>query len=89
MTENPKPKKYRNKKYLEFIRSHPCIICGNPETDAHHIRRQEYGSGTGTKPHDYVTVPLCRYCHDPKNERCFNPELFIIYFLMEYIEANR
>lgn len=60
--------KGRNTKHLLFIRSLPCLICGNDvSTEAAHIR---YGqppikpyTGKGQKPHDKWTVPLCSYCH--------------------------
>lgn len=51
----------RNADYLEFIRSFPCISCGNSETVAHHIRKP--GDGIGQKPPDTRTLPLCHTCH--------------------------
>ena len=80
---------YRSKKYLEFIRSKPCLLCANPETVPHHVRRQRWGAGTGIKPHDYVCIPLCHRCHDPKIEKEIDVELVIIDLLMEYIDETK
>lgn len=89
MISDPKPKIYRNKAYLSFIRRHSCIMCDNPNTIAHHVRRSFWGAGTGIKPHDYVTLPLCHSCHDPKVERNILIERKIIDLLMKYIEELR
>ena len=84
----PKNKPHRNKKYLDFIRSHPCVMCGNPQTVPHHVRRSYWGAGMGVKPHDYVTLPVCVRCHDPKIESEILVERKIIGYLMEYIERE-
>lgn len=53
----PKHKREVNKKYLAWVRSQPCIICGRLPSDAHHIKsKAAYGS-------DYTTVCLCRGHH--------------------------
>ena len=83
----PKPKIYRSKKYLSFIRGKPCCICGD-KAEAHHVRRLYFGSGIGIKSHDYCTIPLCRTCHDPKAEKGLNIEIIIINLLMEFIDGN-
>ena len=72
----PKPVTYKNKDYLAYIRKQPCAICGSP-AEPHHVRRERWGAGTGKKPHDYVTVPLCRYHHDPAVEEDILPETSI------------
>ena len=79
----PKPVTYKNKDYLAYIRKQPCAICGSP-AEPHHVRRERWGAGTGKKPHDYVTVPLCRYHHDPAVEEDILPETSIILYLMQY-----
>lgn len=81
-------KPYRSAKYLKFIRSKPCVICGNPNTVPHHIRRLYWMAGMGIKPHDYVTIPLCDSHHDPAIESDIDVERIIIDLLMEYIERN-
>jgi len=80
---------YRSKKYLDFIRSKPCLICANPNTVPHHVRRLRWGAGTGIKPSDLVCIPLCHRCHDPKIEEGIDVELIIIDLLMEYIENGK
>lgn len=46
--------------YLDHVRGYPCFLCGEPQTDAHHIE----AGGTGTKGSDTHTIPLCRKCHN-------------------------
>lgn len=55
--------------YLAFVRNQTCCSCGvdGPATkegrlDPHHFM-EGYG-GTALKVSDYLTVPLCRKCHD-------------------------
>jgi len=88
MNPDPKIKNYQNAAYLKFIRSKPCVVCRR-KSEPHHIRRQYWGAGTGIKPHDYVTIPLCRNCHTPETEVGLNVERLIIQYLMEYIENGR
>ena len=84
MNPQLKIKPYRSEKYLNFIRSKPCVICGK-KAQAHHVRRSYWGSGTAIKPHDFVTIPLCYECHHPQIEKELNIERLIIELLMEYI----
>ena len=59
----------RSEKHLAFIRSLPCLVCGDDQTiDACHVRYSDsaYGkvnSGIGAKPGDEWTVPMCRHHH--------------------------
>lgn len=53
----------RDSKHLKFIRSLPCCVCLKTFTvQAAHIRKGNDG-GTGLKPPDCYTVPLCSECH--------------------------
>ena len=59
--------------HLEFIRSLPCICCGNDiETQAAHLRsvKREYGKDfTGArKPSDMWSLPVCGRCHGKQHE---------------------
>ena len=75
----------RDSKYLAWIRTLPCGYAGNfcqGKVQAHHVRRQRWGAGTGIKPHDLVAVPRCEYHHSPKHE--YDVELEIIDLLIEY-----
>ena len=87
---NPQPKlnTYRSAKYLRFVRKHPCCACGRPVVDAHHIRRLRWGSGTGVKPTDLCTIPLCRNCHSPDTEEKIDVDGIIIDLLMEFIKEE-
>ena len=62
MVPDPKPIRYRNDKYLDYIRAMPCWGCGLPgPSDPHHVSID--GQTMGGKPSDQWTVPLCRKCH--------------------------
>jgi len=52
-----KNKPWRSKKYLEYIRKQPCVVCGHTLTQAHHVKT--VGSGGG----DEWVIPLCIPCH--------------------------
>lgn len=72
-----RPRKH-DETHLKFIRSLPCLICGNNiETEAAHIRMIDRSvakpmTGIATKSDDRFTVPLCgrehRSQHDTGNE---------------------
>jgi hypothetical protein len=59
----------KKQSHLDFIRSLPCAVCGQPDaTDAAHVRMASLRyakqmSGMGAKPDDSWTVPLCRHHH--------------------------
>ena len=54
----------RNRQHKDFVRSLPCVSCGAaPRNQAAHIRCGTDG-GTGLKPHDKWTLPLCAVCHE-------------------------
>jgi hypothetical protein len=58
----PKPLHYQNPRYLDFIRSQPCDVCGDTRVDAHHLSSR----GSGGKPwsgSDYSALPFCRAHH--------------------------
>lgn len=57
MTSCPKNLPYKSPAYLDYIRSLPCVICGEPNTEAHHVKTR--GSGGG----DTYAVPLCARHH--------------------------
>ena len=59
----------RDKRHLAFIRLLPCVKCGrNRTTQAAHIRKFTDG-GTGLKPSDNYTVPLCSKCHAEQHQK--------------------
>lgn len=63
MQPNFKQKKWRSKKYLDFVRSLPCSLCGAPADHAHHIIGIGGMGGMGTTASDYTAMPMCAGCH--------------------------
>nr|WP_245210213.1 DUF968 domain-containing protein [Serratia fonticola] len=59
----PKRHRWVNTKYLQWVKSQPCVCCGARADDPHHIIGHGQG-GMGTKAHDLLTIPLCRQHHD-------------------------
>lgn len=59
----PKLQRWTNDKYLQWVKSQPCCVCGAIADDAHHLIGYGQG-GMGTKAHDLFTIPLCRVHHD-------------------------
>lgn len=55
---NPKPKTFRSKKYLDHVRSLPCVVCG-AKSEAHHFG----GGGMGLKGPDTYAISLCHKHH--------------------------
>lgn len=59
----PKPKRYQNEAYLDYVRSQPCCSClKNAPSDPHHISWIDGTRGDGTAD-DTFCVPMCRICH--------------------------
>ena len=81
----PKPEKYTNKDYLDFIDTLPCLVCGKPSTHCH-VRKLYWGAGTGIKSHDYCAIPLCLEDHTYENERKYGTDRQIAELLMKYID---
>jgi hypothetical protein len=71
MQRNPRQK---IEAHLAFIRTLPCICCGNPiETQAAHIRMSDarvvkVNAGIGAKADDFWTLPMCGYHHRKQHE---------------------
>lgn len=63
----------RDDSHLAAIRQCPCLGCGeDPAGIAAHVRmpsaaHNKGAAGTGRKPSDKWTVPLCRACHDKQH----------------------
>lgn len=58
-----KQKAYRNKKYLDWVKTQPCVLCQNEGGDAHHIIGTGSLSGMGMKAPDNYVMPVCREHH--------------------------
>jgi hypothetical protein len=63
-----KPYQVRSKRYLDWIREMPCIVCLILDSTAvgpsepHHVSNRVHG-GVSTKASDYRVVPLCHFHH--------------------------
>ena len=92
----PKPRKpIRDRKYLEWVASHPCLVCGGPAGQAHHVRFG-HAAGMGTKPDDLRVIPVCAKCHDKIHNAKIPPhigreEIYegMIELLIEWIAKER
>ncbi|AVK38752.1 DUF968 domain-containing protein [Morganella morganii] len=83
----PKLKRWECLKYLQWVKSQPCCVCGQQADDPHHIIGHGTG-GTGTKAHDIFTIPLCRIHHDELHrdvnawERKYGSQLELLFKFM-------
>jgi len=53
----------KSRAYRQYISTLPCLICGNPEVQVHHLLRTGE-HGMGKKSGDEWCVPLCVRHHD-------------------------
>ena len=59
----PKAQVIRSEKWLRWVKSQPCVCCGQTADDPHHLIGQ--GSGImGGKTDDTDVIPLCRQHHN-------------------------
>lgn len=85
---NPKLQRWTNDKYLQWVKSRPCCVCGATSDDAHHLIGHGQG-GMGTKAHDLFTIPLCRVHHgelhkDPNEwEREHGSQLVLLFRFLD------
>ena len=63
MNPQPKQQRFKSEKYLKWVRSQPCCVCGKPADHAHHIIGVGGMSGMGLKAQDWATVPVCAEHH--------------------------
>lgn len=56
-------KRWRSKKYLDWVRQQPCVLTGMPADDAHHIIGIGGMSGMGLKAPDWAVMPVTRESH--------------------------
>jgi len=55
--------KLLSKKYLEYIKKKPCLVCGQMPVDPHHMEAVGMGGANRDGFKDYSCVPLCRFHH--------------------------
>jgi hypothetical protein len=91
----PKPKTHRDKKYLDFICSKECCICGKG-SEPHHESGLGDSGGMALKCSDYFAIPLCSKCHRDRHDigylsfyKLFSLDVkrLIIEYLSEYIQS--
>ncbi|MGR5890692.1 DUF968 domain-containing protein [Raoultella planticola] len=58
----PKRTRWVSPRFIGWVKTQPCMCCGQPADDAHHLIGWGQG-GVGTKAHDILTIPLCRKHH--------------------------
>ena len=51
--------------YLQFIRTKPCCVCGNPGVDSDHLVHQGW---RGAKRNDLTAIPMCREDHTARHK---------------------
>lgn len=78
----------RDRKYLNWVKTKPCIRDGKPSDDPHHIFGSTMGSNKHSKSSDYHVVPVCRECHNyyeanPRENWALVPEVFRL--MTEYL----
>lgn len=55
--------RWRSQKHRDFVRQHACCHCGSTAAiEVAHVRNGS-GAGIGQKPDDFLTVSLCKSCH--------------------------
>ena len=59
--------KLSSKKYLEYIRKQPCLVCGSQPCDPDHLEARGMGGANKDGYKDYTCVPLCRYHHGERH----------------------
>ena len=59
MNPDPKPKTYRNKKYLNWLKTQPCVYCGNYASPAMDVVPMHQGGGMALKGDDSDALPGC------------------------------
>lgn len=60
--ELSKHRPHRNPTYLNWLRTHDCVVSGDKAQCAHHIRIGTNG-GSSLKPSDYFCIPLTNQFH--------------------------
>lgn len=61
MQSMKKPATSIEKSYMRRIKEQDCIACGaSAPCDCHHIRE---GQGVGMRASNFLTIPLCKECH--------------------------
>lgn len=57
-------KAFRSRQYLKWVKQQPCVMCGAPADDPHHLKGVGHMSGGGMTAPDSMVMPVCRRHHD-------------------------
>ena len=68
-----KLKAYRSRRYLDWVKQQPCVMCGALSDDPHHLVGVGHMSGMGMTAPDTMAMPVCRQHHDEIHK---TPELW-------------
>ncbi|WP_375191822.1 DUF968 domain-containing protein [Marinobacter sp.] len=60
------------RRYLDWVKAQPCVVCGLPADDPHHIIGVGFG-GMGMTAPDILSMPMCRQHHQQLHE---SPEMW-------------
>jgi len=91
----PKAIKWESEEYKAFVRSKPCLNCGNPSQFHHEPFKN---GGMGTKCSDSQGLNLCPVCHiEGRHRQGFSwyednnidPKMEIIKLLTEFLNERR
>ena len=66
---NFRPVRVRSAAHMAFVAEHPCIVCGWPDVQVHHLTCGPEPKARGLKASDSYTVPLCPRHHDALHQR--------------------
>ncbi|SEN67890.1 DUF968 domain-containing protein [Halomonas caseinilytica] len=64
--------RFRSERYLTFVRSLSCCVCGAPANAAHHLIGMYQASGMGLKADDSLAMPVCDGPGDTCHRRIHN-----------------
>jgi hypothetical protein len=53
----------KSRKYLNWVKSLDCCLCGAPADDPHHLIGVGNMGGMGMKAPDETAIGMCRGCH--------------------------
>ena len=68
-------------KHIVRVKNQDCAVCGqSAPSDAHHVM---YDRASGRKPGHFLTIPLCKSCHQGPNGIHGDKALWKVYKISE------